>query len=155
MEWFDKSRKYSDNLFGWTLVRRHILTEEENHTYGSAWYEFFAIDGETIPQFPIDSLDIGLFTNKQFETGSFIKLYSYEMPKGTSETIRNGLYRELNQLLYKPALPIWLYEQREEFQTEHTSNAQAMYGNHVRINGHDREDGLLEATPIYEEFEEL
>ena len=150
---FDSDQQNSENVFGWTLVRRHILTKEESRAYGSTWYEYFVIGGETIPQFPIENLNIGLDDDKLFETGSFVKLYSYEMPRGTRESIRNGLNRDLCQLLYKPALPIWLYDKRRKFQKSHTSNSIAMYGNHVRINGHDRPDGLVEKA-IYETVED-
>ena len=50
---FDSDQQNSENVFGWTLVRRHILTKEESRAYGSTWYEYFVIGGETIPQFPI------------------------------------------------------------------------------------------------------
>ena len=147
---FKKQNKYIENLFGWTVVRRHILTEEENSKYGSTWYEYFAIDGEKIPQFIIDKLDIGLYKNKQFTTGSFVKLFPYEMPKGSKGSIHANLYREFNQLLYKPALPMWLYEKRSKYKYEKITNA--VYGNHVRINNLDREDDLLEIPPIYEQL---
>ena len=39
---FDSAEtEHSKNLFGWTLVRRHILTTEEEVKYGSSWYEYF------------------------------------------------------------------------------------------------------------------
>lgn len=148
---FDKQSKHTDNLFGWTLVRRHVLTAEENANYGSSWYEYFAINGENIPQFEIEKLDIGLHgDNKYFTTGSFIKLYSYEMPRGAKGPINTHLYREFNQLLYKPALPFWLFEKRGKYDPEQ-KNTNAVYGNHVRINNTDNEEYLLEITPIYEQ----
>ena len=150
---FNQSSKYSENLFGWTLVRRHILTEDENLKCGSSWYEYFAIDGKTIPQFEINELDIGLYGEKKFITGSFIKLFSYEMPKGSKGSIHADLYREFNQLLYKPALPFWLYEKRPNY-TKYEKTTNAVYGNHVRINNTDREDDLLEKPPSYEQLKE-
>ena len=148
---FNKENNSKKNLFGWTLVRRHILTTEENSKYGSSWYEYFAINGETIPQFQIDNLDIGLADNKKFTTGSFIKLFSYEMPKGTKGAIHADLYRELNQLLYKPALPVWLWEKRENYKELQILNI-AVHGNHVRINDPDNES--LENKPMYEKVED-
>lgn len=149
---FDQQSDRADNLFGWTLVRRHRLTEEEGSQYGSTWYEYFAIDGEKIPQFEINGLDIGLYDDKKFATGSFIKLFSYEMPKGAKSAIVQGLYQDFNQRLYKPALPIWLSEKRKKYKTKAILDI-AVYGNHVRINNHDREDDLLERSPIYEKLE--
>ena len=61
----------------------------------------------------IDELDIGLSDDKKFTTGSFIKLFSYEMPKGAKGAVSEGLYQELNQLLYKPALPFWHIMKKE------------------------------------------
>ncbi len=90
---FHQDNRHTKNLFGWTLVRRHILSEEENKKYGSSWYEYFAIEGTTIPQFEIEVLDIGLCDNITFKTGSFIKLFSYELPHGAKTTIRDGLFR--------------------------------------------------------------
>ena len=143
--------EHQENLFGWTVVRRHILTEEENLKHGSSWYEYFTIDGEKMPQFAIDELDIGLFDGKKFTTGSLVKLFSYEMPKGTKGPIHTHLYREFNQLLYKPALPFWLLDKREQYKQQ-KKITNAVYGNHVRINNPDREDDLLEISPIYEEL---
>ncbi|MGI9558844.1 MAG: hypothetical protein ACR2NQ_04170 [Thermodesulfobacteriota bacterium] len=148
---FQKQKELKQNLFGWTLVRRHILTSEESRNYGSSWYEYFALKGETIPQFEIGDLDIGLFGDKKFFTGSFIKLYSYQMPKGARTAIHQGLYREFNQLLYKFALPIWLYENRRDRQHLPRRTIGA-YGNHVRINIDEKE--VLEAKPIYENIRE-
>ena len=147
---FKKEDKHEKNLLGWTVVRRHILTDEENSKYGSSWYEYFAIDGKKIPQFSIDELDIGLYGGKKFITGSFIKLFSYEMPRGAKGAIHDGLYQEFNQLLYKPALPFYLYENREKYARRQKSDI-TVYGNHVRITNPEREDDLLEMPPIYEQ----
>jgi hypothetical protein len=148
-EIFKQQKQHNKNLFGWTLVRRHVLTDEENIQYGSSWYEYFAINGTIIPQFEINKLDIGLYGDKQFTTGSFIKLFSYEMPKGAKGAIYEGIYQEFNQLLYKPALPFWLLEKREHYKKRQKLDI-AVYGNHVRINNPD--ENILERKPIYEKF---
>ena len=147
---FGKQNKHAENLFGWTLVRRHPITEEEN--LKATWYEYFAINGDKIPQFAVDELDIGLYDHKKFTTGSLIKLFSYEMPKGRKGSIHANLYQEFNQLLYKPALPFWLFEKRNKHK-ELKKKTNAVYGNHVRINNPDREENLLEILPIYEKFQ--
>ena len=145
------SKKYDNRgKFGWTLVRRHILKEEEEREYGATWYEYFAIGGEKIPQFEIEELEIGLSRDRKFQTGSFIKLFSYEMPKGAKGLISADLYRELNQLLYKPALPLWIFEKREKQKTPKAILEIGVYGNHVRINLDSRDS--LETKPIYEKL---
>jgi len=93
----------------------------------------------------ISEIDIGLY-NKKFTTGSFIKLYSYEMPKGA---IHEGLYQEFNQLLYKPALPFWLIENRDKY-IKRQKKDRAVYGNYVRIFNSNEQ--ILEIKPIYEKL---
>ena len=146
---FKQQDKFSENLFGWTLVRRHELTDDENELYGSSWYEYFALDSERIPQFDVDELDIGLYNGKKFITGSFVKLFSYELPRGTKGPIWDGLYIELNQLLYKPALPITLYESRKSKQQEKRYDVIEVYGNYVRLNPSDNPSDLLDIAPVY------
>jgi hypothetical protein len=97
------------NEFGFTLVRKHPLTEEEEEEeeeeerhLKSSWYEYLIIDGK-IPRFPIKELDLGLYKRK-FTTGSIIKLYSYGLPRGSSSAIVWDLWRLLNQYLYHPDL---------------------------------------------------
>lgn len=38
---FDKENKHSKNLFGWTLVRKRILTKQESKVRKATWYEYF------------------------------------------------------------------------------------------------------------------
>ena len=145
---FDKEGKYSNNLFGWTLVRIHPLTEEEDSRNINSWYEYLKID-DKIPSFKINNsgLDIGLFDNKKFLTGSFIKLYSYDLPSNARSNIRTGLYDKLNQFLYKPILPIWLFEKRKYSGEKQIT----VYGNHWRMNSD--EENRLEIKPIFESFQ--
>ncbi|MFQ5688349.1 MAG: hypothetical protein ACE5GV_17005 [Candidatus Scalindua sp.] len=74
------------NEFGFTLVRRHPLSETEEEMHGSSWYEYFVVDGK-VPRFPITEIDVGLSKNELFESGSLIKLYSYELPRGVRSDI--------------------------------------------------------------------
>ena len=87
-----------DNLFGFTLIRCHPLSENQEKQYGCSWYEYFIVNGK-IPCFKIKSLDLGLW-NRVFKTGSIVKLYSYQLPKGTQSNIERDLWRDLNQFLY-------------------------------------------------------
>lgn len=101
----------STGLFGFTLIRKHPLTEAEARTKKNTWYEYLKIDGR-IPAFPIDELDLGLH-NRPFRTGTIIKLYSYDL-KGNRH-VRRDLGRSLNEFLYAPALPIYTVETAERY----------------------------------------
>lgn len=98
--------------FGFTLVRRHPLTNEEEYEFGKAtWYEFFCPNNQ-IPTFEIDELDIGLY-NRKFNYGSIVKLYSYQLPRGSRSDITLDLWRDLNQYMFHLPLPISVYEKRD------------------------------------------
>lgn len=97
--------------FGFTLIRKHPLSEAEAQTKKSTWYEYLKIDGR-IPSFPVDTLDLGLHGRK-FRTGTIIKLYSYDLKGNTN--IRRDLGRSLNEFLYEPALPIYTIESAERY----------------------------------------
>ena len=95
---------------GFTLVRRHPLSDDDNRAYRSTWYEYF-YPNNIIPRFNVGKIDVGL-EDKLFESGAIVKLYSYDL-QGASSNIILDFWRELNQILYLPALPILLYEKRE------------------------------------------
>jgi len=95
--------------FGFTLLRRHPLTEEEKLTKRNTWYEYFAPDG-CIPSFPMQQLDLGL-RNRSFTTGTIVKLYSYDLPKGSRSVISRDLNQSLNEFLFNPALPFFTIDQ--------------------------------------------
>lgn len=121
---------------GFTLVRRHELTSEEEKNYGKAtWYEYFAPEGQ-IASFPIDELDLGLY-NRNFTSGSIVKLYSYELPKGSRSNITLDLWRDLNQFMYSIPLPISLYEKRD-YITKNPSKI--VLGNKTRITIDSRDN---------------
>ena len=99
------SKRFDNNSeFGFTLVRRHPLTASEEITRKNTWYEYLVIDGG-IPSFKIDEIDLGL-ANRNFQTGSVIKLYSYDLPSGSRSVISRDLNQSLNEYLFRPALPI-------------------------------------------------
>lgn len=126
--------KGKNDEFGFTIVRRHPLSEEEEDSFRSSWYEYFTVDGK-IPHFKVVTLDLGLW-ERDFISGSIVKLYSYDLPRGSRSDIRLDLWRDLNQFLYHPALPILLYEKR--FKGGH-SETKLMQGNKTRLLIHDRE----------------
>lgn len=96
------SKKYTnDGNFGFTLIREHpkIKSDQVKET----WFEYLFIDGQ-IPSFPIECLDLGL-EKREFKTGTIIKMYSYQFPKGYSGFAQD-LAQSINEFLFSPALPI-------------------------------------------------
>lgn len=87
--------------FGFTLIREHVKKEEDMAK--ETWYEYWLPDGR-IPSFPITSLDLGLH-NRQFKTGTIIKLYNYQFPPGYS-AFAQDLNQSITEFLFEPALPI-------------------------------------------------
>jgi hypothetical protein len=123
-----------ENNFGFTLVRRHPLTKEEEYEYGkSTWYEYFC-PNNTMPSFPIKSIDIGL-KNRDFESGSIVKLYSYQLPRGSRSDITFDLWRDINQYMFNLPLPLIVYEKRDY----HSKTPdKPLLGNRTRIAIDDR-----------------
>lgn len=105
---FDKTGK-----FGFTLIRRHPMTDEERQTRRNTWYEYLVLD-ETIPSFDITELDLGLH-NRKFTTGTVIKLYSYDLPSGARSVISRDLNQSLNEYLFEPALPVYTIDTKERY----------------------------------------
>lgn len=95
------SKRYDGGNFGFTLIREHIKTEEDKAK--ETWYEYLVIE-DKIPSFPITEIDFGL-ENRKFKTGTLLKLYSYQFPKGYS-AFSQDLNQSINEYLYSPALPI-------------------------------------------------
>lgn len=124
-----------DYRFGFTLVRKHPLSAEEELTLKSTWYEYFVINGE-IPSFEADALDLNLDKHKPFIDGTLIKLYSYELSRGCQSDATFDLWRELNTLLYDSSLPILICEQRD---FKGHSKEKVMLGNKTRISIDDRD----------------
>lgn len=108
------SRRYDQSgEFGFTLVRRHPLGEQEQNTRKGLWYEYFKLGGK-IPSFAIDSLDVGL-KGRKFKTGTLLKLYSYDLPSGSRSVISRDLNQSLNEFLFEPALPIYTIDKAERY----------------------------------------
>ena len=99
--------------FGWTLIRRHPLTETELQTKKNTWYEYFVCDGK-IPSFPIVEIEVGL-KGRKFKTGTIIKLYSYDLPSGARSVISRDLNQSINEFLFEPALPIYTIDKPERY----------------------------------------
>lgn len=99
--------------FGFTLVRRHPLSAEEERTRKNTWYEFLKVDGR-IPRFPLAELDAGL-ANRKFRTGTLIKLFDYDLPAGTRGALPQEPRRAIDQHLFEPALPVYLVDNKERY----------------------------------------
>ncbi|MFI8377731.1 hypothetical protein [Leeuwenhoekiella sp. NPDC079379] len=96
------SKRYDNSGdFGFTLIREHPKRESDQAK--ETWYEYLLIDNK-IASFKIDKLDIGLHERK-FTTGTLIKMYSYQFPKGYSGFAQD-LNQSINEFLFFPALPI-------------------------------------------------
>lgn len=117
----------SDGSIGFTLVRRHILTPDEESKYKLTWYEYLVID-DKIPSTNDKQLDLGL-NNRLFECGSVVKMYSYQLTHPSNATFE--LWRDLNPLLFESALPMIIYESRDCY-SSHTP-AKPMLGNKTRL----------------------
>ncbi len=106
------SKKYDDTgKFGFTLIRKHPMTAEEEKNKKNTWYEYLKIDGE-IPSFAVDTLELNLF-KRSFTTGTIIKLYSYTL-KGISDISRD-LNASINEYLFEPVLPVYTIEKEERY----------------------------------------
>ena len=114
------SKRYSnDGDFGFTLVRQHPMSEEEEETKKNHWYEYFVIN-ERIPSFSVAEMELGLLERK-FITGSVIKLYSY-YTEG-NRNIRRDMSRSINEFLYEPALPFYVVEKADRYPKERVLQA--------------------------------
>ena len=129
----------SSAKFGFTLVRKHPLTQsEKNENYRSTWYEYFTIEGN-IPSFDSKSLDLGL-KHRDFETGTIIQLYSFQPSHGNKGNISTDLYRSFNQYFYDLPLPFLVYETRYNSKI----NNKVIKGNRNRID--DDTNNNVEST---------
>ena len=123
----DVIKNDNDRDFGFTLVRRHQLKEEDQAKM--TWYEFFC-PNQQIPYFSGSNFDFGLL-NRNFDSGSIVKLYSYELPKGSKGDVSTDLYRDLNQYLFDLPIPIKIYETRKHYKLQDVSKI--ILGNRARI----------------------
>lgn len=99
--------------FGFTIIRKHLFTDEEKGTRKNTWYEFLKIGG-SIPSFACSELDLGLYKRK-FTTGTILKLYSYELPSGSRSVISRDLNQSINEYLFEPALPLYTIDKKERY----------------------------------------
>ncbi|MFN0141483.1 MAG: hypothetical protein ACKVQW_15520 [Pyrinomonadaceae bacterium] len=103
----------ADKAFGFTLIRKHPLSDEEKGTRKNTWYEYLKIDKQ-IPRFDADEMDLDLH-NRKFCSGTVIKLFSYDLPVGSRSVISRDLNRSLNEYLFEPALPIYTIDKKDRY----------------------------------------
>lgn len=129
-------------IYGFTLLRINLGEENDR----SSWYEYFVSkDTNEILKFESDPFDAGLYETS-FNGGTLIKLFNYDIRKKSNITL--DLWRDLNKFLFKPALPILLYEKREY---RGNTPTKIMHGNYNRIKIDDSE--ALSATPFSMDIE--
>lgn len=120
------SRRYDNpKSVGFTLVRRHPFTADEEKTKKSTWYEYLILD-EKIPSFSCNELDLGLY-NKRFNSGTVIKLYSYDLPEGARSVISRDLNQSINEYLFNPALPVFTIDTSERYPKDRETKRE-LYG---------------------------
>lgn len=119
------SKRYENQgKMGFTLVRQHPLSDEERKTKKSTWFEYFKLNGQ-IPGFYCDELDLKLL-NRKFQTGTIIKLYSYQFPSGYSGFAQD-LRQSVTEYLFNPALPIYTVDKKERYPNNNVLEAE-LYG---------------------------
>jgi len=108
------SKRYDGTgKFGFTLIRQHPFTKDEEEKKKNTWYEYFKINGD-IPAFEINEIDLGLY-NRKFKTGTILKLYSYSLPTGSRSVISRDLNQSINEYLFEPALPLYTIDNTERY----------------------------------------
>lgn len=153
------SKRFDDPTapFGFTLIRKHPLTPDEEQRRKSTWYEFLTIDGH-IASFPITELDLGLY-GRSFTTGTVLKLYSYDLPSGARSVISRDLNQSINEYLFAPALPLFTIDSPKRYPDDRNLQRE-LYGLKRRLEeddskyvetyfseeGRDREFGNFKVT---------
>lgn len=108
------SKRYDGKSnFGFTLMRIHPLTKNESKNKKNTYYEYFWPEG-SIPEFPIEELNLNLY-QRNFKTGTVIKLYSYDLPSGSRSVISRDLNQSINEYLHNPVLPIYIIDRAERY----------------------------------------
>ncbi len=146
------SKRYDNTgKFGFTLIREHPLSKEEQKVKKNTWYEYLKINGE-IPSFHAEQQNLGLY-HRAFTTGTIIKLYSYDLPAGSRSVISRDLNRSLNEYLFEPILPVITVDTKERY--PHDVNLERdLYGLKRRLEQEDNKYKYVEGEPFSEEFDD-
>ena len=97
--------------FGFTLVRQRKIGDSADAKRYSH-FEFLKVEGK-IPSFDSGEMDLKLHGRK-FNTGTVIKLYSYQFPSGYAGFAQD-LNQSLNEFLFEPVLPIYTVDKKERY----------------------------------------
>ena len=129
------SKRY-DNTgeFGFTLIREHPLSIGEEKIKKNTWYEYLQVNGE-IPAFHSEQQNLGLH-NRNFKTGTIIKLYSYDLPAGIRSVISRDLNQSINEYLFEPVLPVITVDKKERYPRDRGLE-RALYGLKRRLEQDD------------------
>ena len=142
------SQRY-DNTgeFGFTLIRQHPLSIQEKKTKKNTWYEYLKING-TIPSFRSEQQNLSL-NNRDFQTGTVIKLYSYDLPAGIRSVISRDLNQSINEYLFEPTLPVITVDNKERYPQDRGLE-RALYGLKRRL---EQDDSKYVETYISDDFD--
>ena len=143
------SKRY-DNTgeFGFTLIRQHPLSIQEEKTKKNSWYEYLKVNG-TIPSFRSEQQNLSL-NNRAFQTGTVIKLYSYHLPAGIRSVISRDLNQSINEYLFEPTLPVITVDKEERYPQDRALQ-RALYGLKRRL---EQDDSKYVETYFSEDFDE-
>ena len=142
------SKRYNNaGEFGFTLIREHPLSKEEEKVKKNTWYEYLKVNGK-IPSFHADQLDLGLY-NRGFKTGTIIKLYSYDLPAGIRSVISRDLNQSINEYLFEPILPVITVDKKERYSQDRALE-RPLYGLKRRL---EQDDSRYVETYFSEDFD--
>jgi len=131
--------------FGFTLIREH--QKKKSDQAKETWYEYLIVENKIL-SFDIDKLDLGL-ENRNFKTGTIIKMYSYQFPKGYSGFAQD-LNQSINEFLFDPALPI-LTKDTELRYPNNKVLVTDLYGLKRRLHKEEREYIFEKFSETYED----
>lgn len=145
----DPNLKDADGKWGFTIIRK--IPPQKKHS-SSTYVYLVDSDGEILT-FETDSLPIlpSKYPNPYgvpLGWGTYIKLYNYQLQK-PSIIVLELLY-ELSHQLFRPAVPIRIYERRLGFESSHTLSS-TMHGDVVRLKENENkimEKGFPKTYPI-------
>ena len=142
------SKRYNNTgEFGFTLIRQHPLSIQEEKTKKNTWYEYLKVNG-AIPSFRSEQQSLGL-NNRNFQTGTVIKLYSYHLPAGIRSVISRDLNQSINEYLFEPTLPVITVDKEERYPQDRALQ-RALYGLKRRL---EQDDSKYVETYFSEDFD--
>lgn len=145
-----KTEDESSDYWGFTVIRR------ENPSMGirSSAFKYLAPEGKIL-RFKADTLPLVPGNYPQpfgnpLKSGSYVKLFEYQLKGGLKTAIKFDLYYKLSLLLPSIALPVTLYERRSGYRmnTYHS----VMSGLSVRLD-EDKRDNLETDFPSSAEIQ--